>query len=157
MFSAGIFSAERLLLLPVSSEAKAECIYTVDHIYELSYIRPMNFDANQLFSTLANEIRLRTVMLLQREGELCVCELTHALELSQPMISRHLAVLRDSEVLVARRDATWMYYRINPDLPGWVHEILQTTLVGVDGNDPFVSDSRKLKTMTNRPGSGCCA
>ena len=117
----------------------------------------MNIDANTVFSTLANEIRLRTLMLLQREGELCVCELIHALGLSQPMISRHLGLLRESAVLVARREGTWMYYRINSELPGWVREILQTTLVGVSQSESFMSDRQMLETMTNRPDSECCS
>jgi len=117
----------------------------------------MSIEANSFFSTLANEIRLRVLMLVQREGELCVCELTHALGLSQPMISRHLALLRESGVLVTRREGTWMYYRINPQLPGWMGEILQLTLDGVSQSDHFVSDSKMLKTMANRPNSGCCS
>ena len=56
----------------------------------------MNLTAQSLFSALAHEIRLRSLLLLQAEGELCVCELTHTLGLSQPMISRHLALLREA-------------------------------------------------------------
>ena len=41
-------------------------------------------------------------MLLATHGELCVCELVHALELSQPKISRHLKLLRDAGVLADR-------------------------------------------------------
>ena len=58
-------------------------------------------------------------MLMQTEGELCVCELSHALNLSQPKISRHLALLRESGMLVARHSGTWMHCRINPDMAAW--------------------------------------
>jgi ArsR family transcriptional regulator len=77
----------------------------------------MNLDADTLFRLLADTTRLRVVMLLQA-GELCICELTHALDLSQPKISRHLAHLREGGLLLTRRDGLWMYYRINPDRPG---------------------------------------
>jgi ArsR family transcriptional regulator len=117
----------------------------------------MKLDADTLFRMLADSTRLRTLLLLQQHGELCVCELTHALHLSQPKISRHLAHLRESGLLLSNRNGQWMYYRINPDLPAWVQAILQTTLEGNDGAAPFHTDRRMLKAMPNRPGAACCA
>ncbi|VAX08818.1 Arsenical resistance operon repressor [hydrothermal vent metagenome] len=114
-------------------------------------------EAELFFRMLADATRLRCLMLMQAEGELCVCELTHALNLSQPKISRHLAHLREAGVLVSRRTGTWMYYRINPELPGWALEILQTTLEGMRNTEPFISDQKILKTMYNRPTVECCA
>jgi len=113
-------------------------------------------EADAFFKMLGDSTRLRCLMLMQSEGELCVCELTHALNLSQPKISRHLAHLREAGVLVARRNGTWMNYRINPDLQAWALEVMQTTLDGVRLTEPFVSDSKMLETMTNRPGLACC-
>jgi len=113
-------------------------------------------EADAFFKMLGDSTRLRCLMLMQSEGELCVCELTHALNLSQPKISRHLAHLREAGVLVARRNGTWMNYRINPDLQAWALEVMQTTLDSVRLTEPFVSDSKMLETMTNRPGLACC-
>lgn len=129
----------------------------VDHIYEISYIIFMKLDANTFFSALANEVRLRCLVLLQSQGELCVCELTHALELSQPMISRHLALLRDSGVVQDRREGQWIYYQINPALPEWMHEVLETTALANVRKDPFAADKRALCHMPNRPAAACCA
>ena len=53
-----------------------------------------------VFKCLADDTRARMTLLIAREGELCVCELTHALELSQPKISRHLAQLREAGILM---------------------------------------------------------
>jgi ArsR family transcriptional regulator len=117
----------------------------------------MNLDADTLFRLLGDLTRLRVVMLLQQAGELCVCELTHTLDLSQPKISRHLAHLREGGLLLTRRDGLWMYYRINPDLPGWAQDILQATLAGNAAADPFQDDQRALTDMPNRPGAACCA
>ncbi len=119
--------------------------------------RAMFNDTDTFFKMLADSTRLRCLMLMQAEGELCVCELTHALNLSQPKISRHLAHLREAGVLLARRNGTWMNYRINPDMQGWALEILQATLDGVRHSEPFVSDCKLLNTMANRPGLACCA
>lgn len=114
-------------------------------------------ETDTFFKMLADSTRLRCLLLMQAEGELCVCELTHALNLSQPKISRHLAHLREAGVLVARRNGTWMNYRINPDLQGWALDILQTTLNGVRNTEPFISDRKILDNMADRPGQVCCA
>jgi len=53
-------------------------------IYRILY--DMKCDAKIFFTALSNEIRLRCLLLLQHEGEFCVCELTHALDLAQPVM-----------------------------------------------------------------------
>jgi len=67
--------------------------------------------ASRLFRALGDETRLRVVALLSH-GELCVCHLQEALELSQPHVSRHLAVLRAAGVVAHRRERSWVYYRL---------------------------------------------
>ncbi len=129
----------------------------LEHIYGLAYIVTMLHDPETLFRMLADNTRLRILLLLAAGDELCVCELTHALGLSQPKISRHLAQLRENRLLQARRSGQWMYYRIAPDLPGWAGHILQYTLQGNRTAEPFSSDSAALDSMPNRPGAPCCA
>jgi len=129
----------------------------LEHIYALAYIPQMLNETDTFFKMLSDSTRLRSLMLMQAEGELCVCELTHALNLSQPKISRHLAHLREAGVLVARRKGTWMYYRINPDMRAWSLQILQITLEGIRDTEPFISDQKMLKAMANRPGLACCS
>ena len=68
-------------------------------------VRPFS----RLFKALSDDTRLRIVALLAH-GELCVCHLEEALGLSQPKVSRHLAILRSSGVVDHRRDGTWVYY-----------------------------------------------
>lgn len=66
---------------------------------------------SRLFKALSDETRLRIVALLSH-GELCVCHVEQALRLSQPKVSRHLAILRAAGVADHRRDGTWVYYRL---------------------------------------------
>jgi len=66
---------------------------------------------SRLFKVLGDETRLRVVALLSH-GELCVCHLEEALQLSQPKVSRHLATLRSAAVVEHRREGTWVYYRL---------------------------------------------
>ena len=129
----------------------------VDHIYDLSYIMRMKPDTNTLFTALSNNIRLRCLILMQHDGELCVCELIHALNLSQPMISRHLALLRDSGLVTDRREGQWVYYSIKKELADWAKDIINTTALANYEQSPFFEDLQVLHDMPNRPGSACCA
>lgn len=110
-----------------------------------------------LFRALADPTRLRCLLLLQQEGELCVCELTHALGEAQPKISRHLAHLKEAGVASDRREGIWIYYRLHPALPAWVREVLVATAAGLEKQPPFLHDRERLAVMPNRPGTRCCA
>ncbi len=116
----------------------------------------MNMTPEILLKSLSDQTRLRSLMLLMQEGELCVCELTHALELMQPKISRHLASLRDMQVVIDKRAGQWIYYSINPKLPTWANELLQATLKGSINDKQYKSDLKKLKNMSNRPENRLC-
>ncbi|HHI79620.1 MAG TPA: metalloregulator ArsR/SmtB family transcription factor [Planctomycetes bacterium] len=66
----------------------------------------------ELFKVLGEETRLRLVTLLAIRGETCVCHLAGALDVPDFKISRHLGVLRSSGLVEARREGTWMHYRL---------------------------------------------
>ena len=117
----------------------------------------MNINIVDFLKQLSDQTRLRSLLLLHKEGELCVCELTHALGLSQPKISRHLAHLRDSGIVESRREGLWVYYSLHTDLPEWALSILASSLFAVEGIEPFVSDLASLCNMANRPVATCCA
>ena len=109
-----------------------------------------------LFKALADETRKRISLLIAREGELCVCELTCALDESQPKTSRHLALLRSSGVLADRRQGQWIYYRLHPQLPEWAQQILTCA---AQGNEPaLLADAARLDRMGERPlrQASCC-
>ena len=97
-------------------------------------------EPESLFKALSDPTRLRCLSLLVDNQELCVCELTHALALPPPKISHHLGALRKTELVSDRKQGLWIYYRINPALPKWVIEILQTMVKSVREEEPFASD-----------------
>src|SRR5215204_5387042 len=68
-----------------------------------------------LFLALSDKTRLRLLNLM-RDREICVSSFTGTLEQSQPLISRHLAYLRNSGLVEARRDGKWMHYTISASL-----------------------------------------
>ncbi|SCZ75170.1 MULTISPECIES: metalloregulator ArsR/SmtB family transcription factor [unclassified Pseudomonas] len=110
----------------------------------------------EVFKSLADETRVRATLLIADQGELCVCELMCALDDSQPKISRHLAQLRSSGLLLDRRQGQWVYYRLNPESPGWVREILHVT---AKANAAWLKDNAaRLQNMDGRPvrEAACC-
>jgi ArsR family transcriptional regulator len=70
----------------------------------------------QVFKALGDPVRLRLVSLIgaRAGGEVCVCDLTSAFDLSQPTISHHLKVLREAGLIDSERRGTWVYYRLVP-------------------------------------------
>jgi ArsR family transcriptional regulator len=114
-------------------------------------------DPDRYFRALGDLTRLRMLVLLTSRGELCVCELMHALQESQPKISRHLAQLRELGVVLDRRQGQWIYYRMNPALPAWAGEVLASTAGAVSLQDPFSQDLRALQDMQSQPQGACCS
>ena len=66
-----------------------------------------------LFKACSDPTRLRLLFLLAVR-ELCVCEFVEVLEIPQGKISRHLAILKQTQLVRDRRDATWIYYSLTP-------------------------------------------
>lgn len=113
-------------------------------------------DPVQFYKCLADETRLRCLLLIATEEELCVCELTEALEESQPKVSRHLAQLRQYKLLTDRRQGQWVFYRINPELEDWAVAVLSET---ANHNPDFLSpNQQRLQQMGDRPEriQNCC-
>lgn len=73
---------------------------------------------------LADQTRLDILMLIVKQGERCVCDFTDVLDLSQPKISRHLALLRATHIVQDRRQGQWIYYSLHADLPTWCIDVL---------------------------------
>ncbi|WP_373568271.1 metalloregulator ArsR/SmtB family transcription factor [Marinimicrobium sp. ABcell2] len=110
----------------------------------------------ELFKCLADETRTKMALLIESEGELCVCELTCALDEPQPKISRHLALLRNAGLLADRRQGQWVYYRLHPSLDTWVLEVLAVTR---KSNAQWLKEQvKRLQDMDGRPqrAAVCC-
>ena len=117
------------------------------YICQCVYIDVM--DSSLFFDLLGDATRRRILALLKSEGELCVCELTCALNESQPKTSRHLALLRSSGLLADRRQGQWVYYRLHPQLPAWARQLLES--VAQANGDWLQADVARLQAMADRP------
>jgi ArsR family transcriptional regulator len=73
---------------------------------------------SQAFKALGDPIRLQLMSMIASAdgGEICVCDLTPAFEISGTTISHHLKVLKESGLVTAERRASWVYYRARPEL-----------------------------------------
>ncbi len=101
-----------------------------------------------LFRSLADPTRLRLLHLLEGR-EICVCYFVEALGASQPMISRHLALLRRAGLVHARRAGKWMHYRLVMPAGKEEASVLRETLRQLRNDGKMKSDMARLS-------SACC-
>ncbi|NGX56901.1 MAG: HTH-type transcriptional repressor AseR [Candidatus Anoxychlamydiales bacterium] len=97
----------------------------------------------ELFTLLSDQTRLRCILLLIKEKEICVCEFTHILNSIQPKISRHLAYLRKSGLVLDERREQWVYYKLNNNLTKWTKQILINISSELKNTEPYKSDFEK--------------
>jgi ArsR family transcriptional regulator len=106
-------------------------------------------DNQAIFDVMADPTRRRILALLAAEGELCVCEMTAALDDIQPKVSRHLSVIRKAGLVRARREGTWIFYRIAHGLPGWQRDVIDAVCGGAVPE--LSADRARLRQMRGRP------
>jgi ArsR family transcriptional regulator len=82
----------------------------------------------EILSALAEPTRLEALRLVWDGREHCVCELMRALGASQSRMSRHMATLKASGLVIDRRDAQWVRYRRAPKLPREVVALVDAAL-----------------------------
>ncbi|MFG2195696.1 ArsR/SmtB family transcription factor [Streptomyces sp. NPDC048639] len=75
------------------------------------------FELAKVFKALGDPVRLRLLSMVASRagGEVCVCDLTPAFDLSQPTISHHLKLLRQAGLIDCERRGTWVYYWLVPE------------------------------------------
>ncbi|GAM08278.1 arsenical resistance operon repressor [Geobacter sp. OR-1] len=109
----------------------------------------------QTFKALSDPTRLRIILLLQAEGELCVCDLMAVLKLPQSTVSRHLAYLKRSCWVDIRREGVWMHYTLSKESCAVCNEIL-LTLKQHTGNLPeAISDNNSMTSLLKNKPEGC--
>lgn len=100
------------------------------------------------FKCLSDPTRLDILKMVMAKDNVCVCEMTEAMQLSQPKISRHLALLRNLSILLDQRKGQWVYYRLNPDLPEWAVAVLN--IIAKKPSDTFGNSLSNINSLN------CC-
>jgi ArsR family transcriptional regulator len=114
---------------------------------------PVRGAVDRIFRALADRTRLRILCLL-RTGELCVGDLLSILDVPQPTASRHLAYLRKSGLVHARKNGKWVHYYLAPAKRVF-HKSLLGCLDACRYELPeFDADAKRLREL--RTSGGCC-
>ena len=90
------------------------CVTNTDRVVDISVnadIFKCMRDLISLGQAIVDPTRVRVIAVL-RQGELCVCELVDALEISQSTLSTHLQVLRQTGMVTTRKEGRWIYYSL---------------------------------------------
>lgn len=106
---------------------------------------------------LGDENRLRILMLL-RERDLCVLEILGALDISQPLASSHLAVLREAGLVTSRREGRRVRYALSDEARrGGKHRLLQQVAAAVAAEPRIAADNDRLAACAAfRERTGAC-
>ena len=108
-----------------------------------------SFDKELFFKALADQTRLRLLNLMGND-EVCVCFFVEILNSNQPKISRHLAYLRKAGIVSARRQGTWMHYRIVDPANADAATMLKAVRDWLSRDPEMQRDRQRLVTV-------CCA
>lgn len=109
-----------------------------------------------LAKALGDATRLRLLALLRCDCELCVCELTDALELSQSTLSTHLQTLRQSGLVSARKDGKWMYYRIDSAQIALINSLFEWHREALQSDQTLQNDAARLEKRLELRCEGAC-
>lgn len=124
-------------------------LFTLVHQKETG-MKSLEYNPVAVFRALGDELRLASLLLIRDQGKLCVYELTMALDVSQPKVSRHLATLKEAGLLETERQGQWAYYYLHPQLPEWLTRVLAETS---DSNTKLIEKEKsRLQAMPDRPG-----
>ena len=101
-------------------------------------------ELEQYFKALADANRLRILNLLLH-GELCVCDIQFVLEASQPNVSRHLSYLKNSGLVLDRRDGFRIFYRLAKPKQGAKKRLFEFLQEAYKNEEELQDDTRRLK------------
>jgi ArsR family transcriptional regulator len=102
---------------------------------------------------LGDETRLRMINLLLVR-ECCVCEVMHALEISQTRASRNLAMLYEAGFLKQRKAGLWSYYSLDERMPEFLVPLVESVRLALKDNRTAASDRERLQSAV-RLGTVC--
>ena len=105
-----------------------------------------------IFKALSDETRLRVIKLLEK-GELCVCDIFTALDMSQPKVSFHLNVLKEAGLLKDRKQGRWTHYRL--DETDFFRRFLLLSVLEKIPEEAVAADRKRLDDfLQGKPAKG---
>lgn len=110
----------------------------------------------EIFKSLAEETRLRLLVILQGGNEHCVCDLMHALDMPQSTVSRHLAYLKRNGWVQDRRGGVWMYYSLKREMDSFLQAQLVLIINQLADSAVCRADKQRLETYLRDKDTSAC-
>ena len=108
-----------------------------------------------VFKALSDTTRLRVLKLLE-SGELCVCDIVTALDMSQPKISFHLNTLKEAGLIKDRKEGRWIHYRLD-DSDFFRRFLLMSVLERIPIEAVTKDKERLTEFLLKKPANGMVA
>ena len=112
-------------------------------------------DLARFGQALSEPTRIRVLAAL-RDGELCVCEICDALELSQSTLSSHLQFLRQAGVVHTRKEGKWIYYGLERPPAAFLRSFFKLGATALAGSKRISTDARRLAKRLKLREAGSC-
>lgn len=101
----------------------------------------------KIFKALSDPNRLRIIKMLQLRS-LCVCEITDILQLAPSTVSKHLAILRDAELIIDDKDGKWVNYALNSAADSeYVRDLLPLLVRWLPDDKIIREDAQKVQSI----------
>jgi ArsR family transcriptional regulator len=102
---------------------------------------------------LADGNRMRTIIALIENDELCVCQITEMLRLATATVSRHMSSLQNARLVRSRKQGRWVYFRLADTFPGLLRQWL---LASVVDSPEIKTDRQNLRTILSCKPDDLC-
>ena len=104
-------------------------------------------EMEKIIKALADKNRLRIIYLLNGKRDICVCEITDIIGLSQPTISSHLRLLENAGLVESNKDGLWVNYNINSQADLFSRRSIEMICNDLKKDKQAISDLKKLKAI----------
>lgn len=111
-------------------------------------------DAERLMKAAGDRTRLRIIKMLE-PGPLCVCQVVHALRLSQSTVSKHLSILKGAGLVEDERRGKWSYYRLVRGGSGNAGRMISFVNLACAGDPLIAADLARAAKMKGAESAGC--
>ena len=99
---------------------------------------------------LSDENRVRALMML-KNGEMCVCRIIEMLQLAPSTVSKHMSILKQTDLVATRRTGKWTYYRLPEGATCSAEAEIVSWLLRQLKDDPkIIADSARMAEIRRR-------
>jgi ArsR family transcriptional regulator, arsenate/arsenite/antimonite-responsive transcriptional repressor len=102
---------------------------------------------------LSDGNRLRVVVALMDQKELCVCQITEMLRLATATVSRHMSVLQNAQLVISRKECRWVYYRLDESFPKILRQWIMSSL---ENSKEIEIDRKTMETILSYEPDDLC-